>query len=148
MSEHKKSLRLSLIMTYVFMALLVIITCTLPWLITLYVEKMDRSMDLATIVMLSYYPCVPVAAKVLFDLKKLLKNLIGDDIANLQNVKLLRTIAICCMFVGIFLIVMGFFYMPFYFLGAAAAFCALLIHVFKNIIHGICIASDTESIDN
>lgn len=147
MTEHKKSIRFSLAVTYIFMALLAVATFMLPSVITLYVEKMHRSGDLATVVMLAYYPCLPVAAVVLFKLRTLLKNFLDDNFASMENVDILKIVAICCLLVGVFLVGIGFFYMPFYFLGAAAAFCSLLAHVFKNIMHGVTVMNE-ENEDN
>ena len=135
MLNHKKSVKLSLFLTYFFMLLLAVITFVLPSIITWYVEIMKRSSDLATVVMLAYYPCMPIAAAVLFKLRKLLKNLLKDNIFTAENVNILRFITICCATVSVILLLAGFFYMPFYFLGAAAAFCALMVQVFKNILH-------------
>ena len=137
MLEHKKSVKLSLIFTYIFMLLLLVITVALPSVITWYVEIMERSPDLATVVMLTYYPCVPVALAVLLKLRKLLKNFLSNNVATLENVKILRFISFCCLAVAVILLVAGTFYMPFYFLGAAAAFCTLLVQIFKNIIHSL-----------
>lgn len=129
MQNYKKSAKISLIITYVFMLLLVVLTIGLPYGITWYVEVKGRAPDLAATVMLTCYPCVPFAAVALFRLRRFLKNLIRDTLFEGKNLYDLIYIAFCCLFSGIIMLIAGFFYMPFYISGGAAMFCALIVKV-------------------
>lgn len=129
MSNYKKSAKISLVITYIFMFLLIVLTIGLPYGISWYVEIKGRSADLAAIVMLTCYPCVPFAAVALFCLRRFLKNLIKDTLFESNHLRDLIYIAFCCLFSGIIMLIAGIFYMPFYISGGAAVFCALIIKV-------------------
>ena len=133
MSNYKKSAKISLIITYVFMFFLVALTVGLPYGISWYVEVKGRSADLAATVMLTCYPCVPFAAVALFCLRRFLKNLLKDTIFEGKNLHDLLYIAFCCFFSGLIMVIAGIFYMPFYISGGAAMFCALIVKVIYDI---------------
>ena len=129
MSNYKKSAKISLVITYVCMVLLVVLTIGLPYGISWYVEVKGRSADLAATVMLTCYPCVPFAAVALFSLRRFLKNLIKDTLFKGRNLRDLIYISLCCVCSGIIMLIAGIFYMPFYISGGAAMFCALIVKV-------------------
>ncbi len=129
MSNYKKSAKISLVITYVCMVLLVVLTIGLPYGISWYVEVRGRSADLAATVMLTCYPCVPFAAVALFSLRRFLKNLIKDTLFKGRNLRDLIYISLCCVCSGIIMLIAGIFYMPFYISGGAAMFCALIVKV-------------------
>lgn len=126
MQGYKKAAKATLIITYVFAALLIVLTFSLPYGITWYVETKGRSADLAAVVMLTCYPCVPFAAVALFCLQRFLKSMLSDSIFEGNGIKDLFRISVCCFFAGIIMIVAGIFYMPFYIAGGAALFGALI----------------------
>ena len=129
MSNSKKSAKISLVITYIFMFLLAVLTVGLPYGISWYVEVRGRSADLAATVMLTCYPCVPFAAAALYCLRRFLKNLIKDTVFEGKNLRDLIYICFCCLFSGIIMLIAGIFYMPFYISGGAAIFCALIVKV-------------------
>ncbi len=134
MWTSKKSIMLSLILTYVFMVLLVAVTIAMPWLVTWYVETKGRSASLPTTIMLTCYPCVPFAAVTLLSLRRVLKNLSDGQIFIPQNVIMFKRISWCCVAASLITLVAGRYYLPFYIVSASAAFFALITRVFKNII--------------
>lgn len=129
MSNSKKSAKISLVITYIFMFLLAVLTVGLPYGISWYVEVRGRSADLAATVMLTCYPCVPFAAAALYFLRRFLKNLIKDTVFEGKNLRDLIYICFCYLFSGIIMLIAGIFYMPFYISGGAAMFCALIVKV-------------------
>lgn len=133
MWDYRKSAKLSLILTYVFIAALAAAVIFLPALITWYVEVMGRDQNLPTIVMITCYPCVPFAAVMLFSLRALLKNIISDLVFGDENIRLLKRISICCGVASLILLLAGSLYLPFYVAGVSAAACGLIVHVIKNL---------------
>lgn len=131
MKNYKRSAKIALIATYVFMVLLVVFTVALPWLIRWYVEVRGRSADLFATIMLATYPCVPLAAITLFSLMKLLKNILAGKVFEFENTGHLLAISNSCLLAALIMIVAGFFYMPFFIAGGAAICMALIVRAMR-----------------
>ncbi len=135
MNSPKKSIKVSLILTYIFMFLLIAGIISLPWLVQWYVEICHRKPGLPTTIMLTCYPCVPFAAVCLWSLRTFLKNLLDDKINTLQNVSMLNRISWCCFGIMAIMLISGRFYLPFYVCAICAAFLGLILRIVKNLFH-------------
>ncbi|MCQ2449937.1 MAG: DUF2975 domain-containing protein [Clostridia bacterium] len=134
MWNSKKSIQLSLVLTYIFMGSLVIGIIALPWLVEWYVEVRHRSADLPTTIMLTCYPCVPFAAVCLWSLKVFLQNLLQDKVFNPQNATMLLRISWCCFGIMAIMLFSGRYYLPFYICAICTAFLGLILRVIRNLI--------------
>ncbi len=134
MKKFIKSARFTLGAVYFFMFALAVMTVALPWLVIWYVETMHRPQDLATVVMVTCYPCVPLAAIALVSARRLLKRIIAGTLFDDENSKEIRNIALCCFAAGVIMLVAGGFYMPFYIAGAAALTCTLALKVTMDLL--------------
>lgn len=126
MHDYKKAAKMSLVITYICMLLLPVLAVALPYGITWYVEVKGRSADLAAVVMLTCYPCVPFAVVALFCLRRFLKNIISESVFEGNGIKDILYVSVCCAVAGLIMLVAGIFYMPFYIAGGAALFGALI----------------------
>ena len=133
MKDYKKSAKLTLAVTYILMIALAVFVVALPFVTTWYVEKKARPADLATVTMLSCYPCVPFAVVALFSLKNLLKNIIKGDITDDKNYIYLKRVSVCCLIAGLIMLIAGFFYKPFFISSGSALFCSLVVKVIMDI---------------
>ena len=79
------------------------------------------------------YCCLPFAAAALLTLRLLLKNILKSEVFVSQNVKFLRILSWCCVAVALIALASGYFYLPFYIVGTAAGFFALILRVIKNV---------------
>ncbi len=136
MNNYKRSAKISLIATYVFMLLLVAFTISLPWITKWYVEVRGRSTDLFATIMLATYPCVPFAAIILISLKKLLKNILEGKIFDDENAGHILAVSNSCLLAGLIMFIAGFFYMPFFIAGGAAICMALLVRSMRVVLQG------------
>ncbi len=127
MKDYKKSAKITLYITYLLMFLLVVFAVVLPYGTTWYVDTMGRPEDLARVVMLTCYPCVPLAAIALISLKRFVKNIINDSIATRENMKNLKALCYCCIIAGGIMLAAGHFYMPFFISSGSALFCGVVI---------------------
>ena len=136
MKNYKRSTKVALIVTYVFMLLLAAFTITLPWIVRWYVEVRGRSTDLFATIMLATYPCVPLAAIVLYSLRKLLKNILSGNIFHSENAGHLLAMSNSCFLASVIMIIAGIFYMPFYIAGAAAICMAFIVRIMRVVLQG------------
>ena len=97
MWTQKKSVTLSLVLTYCFMILLAVGIIALPWLVRWYVEIRGREASLPTTIMLTCYPCVPFAAWALWSMRCLLHNIRNGQPFIQQNIQMMHRISWCCL---------------------------------------------------
>ena len=128
-----KYIKVSIILTNIFLLILFFFTITLPFLVTWYADIMGRSSTLATTVMVTCYPCVPFAATILITLKKLLKTALNGNIFSNESVVYLTNIAICCIVIAVITLIGGNFYLPFLIVGATFSFLSLLLYALRGI---------------
>ena len=133
MWNSEKSAKLSLYLTDLFAVLLIVTAIFLPKIIGWYITYTGKSEDLKVLIITVCYTCFPAAAILLYSLRRLLKNIMKDIIFVPENTKLLRIISWCCVAASIITLVTGYFYMPFYIIGIAAGFFALILRVIKNV---------------
>ncbi len=134
MKDYKKSVKVTLALTYILMIALAVLIVTLPYLAMWYVEKKNRPDDLAIVSMLTCYPCVPFATVALFSLKNLLKNILKGNIVCEKNLNYLKRLGFCCLVAGVIMLIAGFFYKPFFVSSGSALFCSLVVKVIYDVI--------------
>ncbi len=133
MQKFVKTAKFTLCAVYFAMLVLVVMTVSLPCLVIWYVETMHRPQDLATVVMITCYPCVPLAAIALNSAKKLLKRIIAGELFVEENAKALKTVSVCCLIAGLIMLIAGTSYMPFYIAGSSALACTLAFKITLDI---------------
>ena len=99
--EKFKLVKISILLIDAAFVLLAALIIGLPFLITWYVEIMNRSASLATTVMLTSYPCAPFVGYGLFMLRRFLKETIKDEIFGAESLKYLIRLAFCCVVIAI-----------------------------------------------
>lgn len=129
----EKSAKLSLVLTDFIFLLSIIIGIFLPFLAGRYIEITGKSQALKTVLVTVSYFCLPFAFILLLALRHLLKNILRSKVFIYENVKLLRILSWCCVAVALITVISGYFYLPFYIIGTAAGFFALILRVIKNI---------------
>lgn len=134
MWNSRKSVILSLILTYVFMILLVIGMIALPMLVTWYVEYKGREASLPTTIMLTLYPCAPFAAVWLWSLRNVIKGVLDGTTFSVKTAKELKKICWCSFGIMAIMIFSGQYYLPFFVCAMCAGFIGLILMVIKNII--------------
>lgn len=131
--KSKKSMNFSLVIIDVSIIVLFALAIALPWLVTWFVEVRNKDAGLPTVVMLTCYPCVPFAVTALLYLRKLLKNCLAGLVFGDQNITALRVVTWSCLGGAVITFVAGYYYMPFYVVSIAAAGCAIIVKVIKDI---------------
>ncbi len=130
---QNKAIKISLIITNIFILLLIIASVSLPWMVTWYVEKMGRSQQLPAVIMVTCYPCVPFAMAVLLYLRRILKNIANDKLFDTDTQIAFSRISVACLVISVITLIAGDFYLPFFIVGLAFAFFSLLVYVFKSV---------------
>lgn len=101
----------------------------LPAFLKLYadVRSLDHSQYLA--VLIGYYCCVPVVAAALWNLDKLLRNILRDVVFTRENVRCIRLIRWCCALISLICLPAALVYYPLLFMVIIMAFLCLVVSV-------------------
>ena len=140
MWNQKRSATLSVIVCFVFTAILTAGLFFGPWAVKMWFVTF-RGWDgdsvamhnMLTLFASCYYPCAIFAYITLYSLIRLLFNIKKDRIFIHNNVKYLRHISWCCFAVALITLVAGVLYIPFGVVAVAAAFMGLMLRVVKNV---------------
>lgn len=122
-----KSIKIAIAVTNIFLCILVVFSVALPWMVSWYVETMNRSVSLAATVLVTCYPCAPFAGACLIFLRKLLKGVLKNGLMREENFSLLKKITVCCIIIAVITLIAGKFYLPFLIVSATFTFVALLL---------------------
>lgn len=133
MWSAKKSILLSKICTAVVFTVALFCIVTVPWLdwflFATGIEQPFYGLFVATLELGGV-----LALFLLAQLFTLLKNIGRDEVFTKSNVNLLRYISWCCFAGAIITFASGFYYVPWFFVAAAAGFVGLIVRVVKNVI--------------
>lgn len=132
MRNYKKSVKFTLTIINISMFVIFALAIALPWIITWYVEIKGKDPGLPVVVMLTCYPCVPIAETALYSLRKIMKNILNGLIFGDRNIASLRTVSICCTVGGLITLIAGYYYMPFYVISIASFGCAIIVKAIKD----------------
>lgn len=127
-------IKISIILTDIFISLIFVLALLLPTLVTIYVERANRLESLATTIMVTCYPCAPFTMLGLWFLRKTLKNVLNKDFLCDQNIKCLKYMSICFVIIAVITVIAGRYYLPFYIVAATFLFLSLIVFIFRSIL--------------
>ena len=132
--SEKASTILSLIFTGAALALLVVLTCTLPSIVGWYLAMTERpELDRTAITVLLYIALVPAYAAALA-LLALLRKVQRDEIFTQKAVGNLRLVSYCCLAECTVLAELTVYFRFAAFIAFAALFMGVILRVVKNVI--------------
>ena len=152
MWNRKRSVTLSIVVCFVFVAILTLALFAGPWFVKLWftvyrgwADNGEAMSNMSALFASCFYPCAVFAYATLYSLIKLLFNIKKGEIFINANVKYLRLISWCCFAVAIITLVGGVFYLPFSFVAVAAAFVGLMLRIVKNVMqNAVAISEENE----
>lgn len=140
MWNRKHSVTLSILVCFIFAAVLTIGLFLGPWAVKMWfyfyrgmAPDGEELFNLLALFKVCFYSCVPFAYITLYSLLRLLFHIKADEIFITENVRYLRRISWCCFAVALITGMGGVQYIPFLFIAIAAAFVGLLLRVVKNV---------------
>lgn len=133
MLNAEKSVKLCLILTNIFIAVLVLVTILLPFGVSWYVEVMHRSQSLPATIMVTCYPCAPILGTALVMLRKILKRISAGNVFCEDNSRNLKILSVCCLIIAVITLIAGRFYLPFYIVGGTFIFLSLVVYSLRAV---------------
>jgi len=123
------SVTLSLVVTYLAGAVLLALMFTAPSVLR-GIFNMDFFVNKVIVI---FYACCPAGCAAIVSLLMLLHNIRGGKVFTRRNVKLLRLISWCFVFVALVSVYATYIYYPCALILAAAGFLAVILRVVKNV---------------
>lgn len=114
-------------------ALLILLLPVLPFLLNWYssLRTLTKSEYLAIVV--AFYCCAVVTAVALWNLDKLLRNILSQQVFILKNVRCIQVVQYCCALISLVCLPAAFVYLPLWFMVIIMAFLALVVCVVAQV---------------
>ena len=129
----KHSVVLSLAVTYLGAAALLVMMFALPAYMRWYFVGYRVAPRVFDPTLAVFYACCPAGWAAIAALLRLLRNMRAERVFVPQNIKLLRLLSWCCVYVSVASFVAAWWYIPFALFFAAAGVLAILLRVIKNV---------------
>ncbi len=133
MWTQKSSIRLSLVCTWLFMAVLACGLVMARPMALAYIHWGHKPESLLPVLLTAFYICAVPAAVLLWRLRALLTAIDCGKVFVPENVASLRIISWCCFAAAVVCLGCGWIYLPFFFVAVAASFMGLILRVVKNV---------------
>ena len=99
----------------------------LPWYNSFRPLDGDTNMAL----LIAFYLCVPIALYALYNLEKLLRNILAGEVFIRENVHMIRRVCGCCLLVSGICLPAAFYYAPLIFFCIVMAFLCPVVNVVR-----------------
>lgn len=128
-----RSAALTLWANRLLMAAVVALACAMPRLLRWYnrFRPLEGRTNMALLI--AFYLCVPITLFALYNLEKLLRNIIAGDVFLRANVRLIRRVCGCCALVSIICLPASFSYQPLIFFCIVMAFLCPVVNVVRYV---------------
>lgn len=133
MWNRSKSLRLTIVCTWLFMVLLLAAVVFAPQIAQWYFSGRENSQFYCLLFCIVVYVSAAPSAVLLFYLNRLLSRIHRGEFFSEGNIFSLRLISWCSFCVAMVALFAGFFYLSFLLIAVAFAFIGLIVRVVKNV---------------
>ena len=135
MNHSVSSVRLTLFFTRASALLVIGLIPVLPSFMRLYADLRGLNDTQFWAVMIGYYCCVPVVELALWNLDKLLGNILAEQVFTQENVRRIRAIRWCCFGIALLCLPVSLIYYPLLFMVVIMGFLSLVISVLVKVMN-------------
>ncbi len=117
----------------ILMAVVVALAFAMPALLRWYnrIRILENGQNLALLI--AFYLCVPIALFALYNLEKLLRNILAGDVFIRANVRIIRRVCGCCLLVSVICLPAAYYYAPLIFFCIVMAFLCPVVNVVRYV---------------
>ncbi len=128
-----RSASLTLWANRLLMVTVVALAFAMPALLRWYnsIRILDDGQNLALLI--AFYLCVPIALFALYNLEKLLGNILAGEVFIRANVRIIRRVCLCCLLVSLICLPAAFRYQPLIFFCIVMAFLCPVVNVVRYV---------------
>ena len=113
--------------------LLILLLPALPFLLKWYRSLRPLTQGEYLAILIAFYCCAVVTAAALWNLDKLLRNILAERVFILQNVRCIQFVQWCCALISLICLPAAFVYLPLWFMVIIMAFLALVVCVVAQV---------------
>ena len=106
----------------------------LPFLMDLYIKARPLDSSAQRAIFLAYYACTPVVLFALWNIEKLIRNILAGEVFVRHNARRISRLRWCCLLVSFLCLPATFFYLPLLFMVVIMGFLGLVVSVVANVI--------------
>ena len=106
----------------------------LPFLMDLYIKARPLDSSAQWAIFLAYYACTPVVLFALWNIEKLIRNILAGEVFVRHNARRISRLRWCCLLVSLVCLPATFFYLPLLFMVVIMGFLGLVVSVVANVI--------------
>lgn len=133
MNKHSRSAALALWINRLLMAAVVALAFAMPCILRWYNKIRILASDQNLALLIAFYLCVPIALFALWNLDRLLRNIIAGEVFVRENVSLIRRVCWCCLLVSGICLPASFHYAPLIFFCIVMAFLCPVVNVVRQV---------------
>lgn len=121
--------RLTLWVNRLIGAIVAVLLPCLPLLLNWYSSFRSLTQAEYTAILVAFYCCAVVIAIALWNIDKLLRNILKEEVFTRENVSCIRRVRWCCAGISLITLPAAFIYLPLFFLVIIMAFLSLVVCV-------------------
>lgn len=133
MQNHITTTQAALWVNRCIAALLVLLLPALPFLLNWYSSLRPLTKGEYLAILIAFYCCAVVTAVALWNLDKLLRNILAGQVFILLNVRCIQSVQWCCGLISLICLPAAFVYLPLWFMVIIMAFLALVVCVVAQV---------------
>ena len=127
----KLTLWVNRLIALVLLALIFLMPTLLNW----YLELRTLGPYSAAAILIGFYCCVPAVVFALWEMERLLKNILNSEVFVVRNVRSICRVCRCCLAVALICLPAAVFYPPLVFMVVIMAFLALVVNVVGSVMN-------------
>lgn len=128
-----RSAALTLWANRILMATVIALAVAMPGILRWYNRIRILQDDQNLALLIAFYLCVPIALFALYNLEKLLRNILAGDVFIRLNVRLIRRVCFCCGLVSGICLPAACYYAPLIFFCLVMAFLCPVVNVVRYV---------------
>lgn len=105
----------------------------LPYLMDLYIQARPLDNNAQRAIFLAYYACTPVVLFALWNIERLIRNILAGEVFVRHNARRISRLRWCCLLVSLICLPATFFYLPLIFMVVIMGFLGLVVSVVANV---------------
>ena len=128
-----RSASLTLWANRILMAVVLALALAMPKLLHWYnhIRPLEGYTNMALLI--AFYLCVPISLYALYNLEKLLRNILAGEVFIRANVRIIRRVCGCCLLVSLICLPSSFYYAPLIFFCIVMAFLCPVVNVVRYV---------------
>ena len=128
-----RSASLTLWANRILMAVVLALALAMPKLLHWYNHIRPLRAETNMALLIAFYLCVPISLYALYNLEKLLRNILAGEVFIRPNVRIIRRVCGCCMLVSGVCLPAAFYYAPLIFFCIIMAFLCPVVNVVRYV---------------